>query len=102
VRIADFGLSHSFSSGGVQEKVLIGTPAYMAPETLISNDYSYKCDVWALGNIFVEMLTGKAPFMNSMTIDQLKGLFLGGVRLRLDNISGRSCQLVDSMLKIRK
>lgn len=102
MRIADFGLSHNYSSGGVQERVLIGTPAYMAPETLLSNDYSYKCDVWALGNIFVEMMTGKAPFLNSMTLNQLKQLFLTGMRLRLDNISTTSCELVNSMLKVNK
>lgn len=53
VRIADFGLSHCLASDQTLDRILIGTPAYMAPETLLGNNYSFKSDVWALGNVFV-------------------------------------------------
>ena len=40
----------------------VGTPLYMAPETLFGNSYSYKSDLWALGTLFYEMLFGTTPF----------------------------------------
>ncbi|KAI3832196.1 hypothetical protein MKX03_016491 [Papaver bracteatum] len=41
---------------------LKGTPLYMAPETVIYGQYSSSCDVWALGCVVLEMLTGKRPW----------------------------------------
>jgi serine/threonine protein kinase len=84
------------------DRVLIGTPGYMAPETLLNNEYSYKCDVWALGNIFVEMLTGQAPFMNTQSLEQLKTMFKSSIQLKLENISKTSCELVECMLQLDK
>ena len=40
----------------------VGTPLYMAVQILKSIDYSSKCDIWALGVIFYEMLHGKTPW----------------------------------------
>ncbi len=40
----------------------VGSPIYMSPEALNENKYSYKSDIWALGVIFYEMLTGKTPW----------------------------------------
>jgi serine/threonine protein kinase len=40
----------------------VGSPIYMPPEALNDNKYSFKSDIWALGVIFYEMLTGKTPW----------------------------------------
>ena len=40
----------------------VGSPIYMPPEALNENKYSFKSDIWALGVIFYEMLTGKTPW----------------------------------------
>jgi len=40
----------------------VGTPLYMAPESLLHNTYSYKSDIWALGVVLFEMLYSKTPF----------------------------------------
>lgn len=39
----------------------VGTPLYMAPETLKRNFYSYKSDLYAIGVVLFEMLTGQTP-----------------------------------------
>jgi serine/threonine-protein kinase ULK/ATG1 len=39
-----------------------GTPLLMAPEVLRGETYNHKCDVWAIGCIFYELLTGFVPF----------------------------------------
>ena len=41
---------------------IVGTPLYMAPQILEKKIYSTKCDIWSLGLIFYEMLTGLLPW----------------------------------------
>ena len=43
-------------------KTIVGTPLYMSPQILSSQDYTYKCDIWALGVILYELLVGIPPF----------------------------------------
>jgi serine/threonine-protein kinase len=63
VKLLDFGIakdsaSHSMTqTGGV-----IGTPSYLAPELLDGKQASPQTDIWALGVLLYEMLTGSEPF----------------------------------------
>lgn len=58
VVLADFGLSVICEREKFAEELRIGTPRYMAPETLKDGIYSHKCDVWSLGSLLIEMLVG--------------------------------------------
>jgi serine/threonine protein kinase len=58
VKIADFGLA-TFS--GERHALLFtkcGTPGYTAPEILRGFGYSYNCDIFSLGAVFFNMMTG--------------------------------------------
>ncbi len=64
-KVLDFGISkvqsseHELTAVGV----MMGTPAYMAPELGVSSkDADARTDVWALGVVIFEMLSGKLPF----------------------------------------
>jgi tetratricopeptide (TPR) repeat protein len=61
-KIADFGLAKSLEQGTMQASKIAGTPYYMPPELLGESDVSTKWDVWSLGVMIVEMLTGHLPF----------------------------------------
>jgi len=72
IRIMDFGLAGIAASIKGAE-VRAGTPAYMAPEQLAGRDVSTKSDIYSLGLILYEILTGKRAF-EAATLPELMKL----------------------------
>jgi serine/threonine protein kinase len=62
IKIADFGFAMKHSDCKKTSSYNVGSPVYMPPEALNENKYSFKSDIWALGVIYYEMLTGKTPW----------------------------------------
>lgn len=68
VKITDFGLARKVAepeatrSGLTKTRDLVGTPRYMAPEQLTGQPVSPATDIYALGLVIYEMLTGFLPF----------------------------------------
>lgn len=64
VKVMDFGIARSTESGGgmTQTGALIGTPEYMSPEQAKGQEVDTRSDLFSLGIIFYELLTGKTPF----------------------------------------
>ncbi|XP_011346822.2 serine/threonine-protein kinase ULK2 [Ooceraea biroi] len=60
LKIADFGFAR-FLQEGVMAATLCGSPMYMAPEVIMSLQYDAKADLWSIGTILYQCLTGKAP-----------------------------------------
>jgi serine/threonine protein kinase len=63
--LTDFGLAKVLHSSTVlsQSSTITGTPAYMAPEQWRGQTLDARTDVYALGNIVFEMVTGRPPFV---------------------------------------
>ena len=62
IKLADFGFAMKASDGKKYCSYNVGSPIYMPPEALNENKYSFKSDIWAIGVIFYEILTGKTPW----------------------------------------
>ena len=63
VKVADFGLSRTMAeSRATQANVLLGTAHYVAPEQVEGKDSDHRADLYALGVVLYEMLTGGTPF----------------------------------------
>ncbi|MGA2587479.1 MAG: protein kinase [Candidatus Aminicenantales bacterium] len=62
-KIMDFGIARSLSGRGITGAgVLIGTPEYMSPEQVEGKDIDQRSDIYSLGVILYEMVTGRLPF----------------------------------------
>jgi tRNA A-37 threonylcarbamoyl transferase component Bud32 len=91
VKILDFGLAkllrvtHDMSVKGAQsiteDGLLIGTPSYMSPEQLSGGAVGEESDIFALGVMLVEALTGRRPFQGQNQAELLRSILTQPLRL---------------------
>ncbi|CAJ0941094.1 unnamed protein product, partial [Mesorhabditis belari] len=100
IKLADFGFAR-FLDDGVMAATLCGSPMYMAPEVIMSLTYDAKADLWSIGTILFQCLTGKAPFQ-AQTPPQLKMFYEKNMMLRPAIPDWCSPALKDLLLKLLK
>ena len=73
-RLGDFGIARELSDttgdgAPTESEQVVGTPEYMAPEQLRGTHVDQRADVYALGAVFYELLTGHPPFLGTTPFD---------------------------------
>jgi Tol biopolymer transport system component len=88
VKVLDFGLAKIASAREdplTESGVVMGTPAYMAPEQMEGKECDARTDIWALGLVLYEMATGKRPEQDlSSALDEAPPQFAHIVRRCLE------------------
>jgi len=75
IKIADFGaalVEDRLRGGNAEASVILGTPAYMAPEQAQALPTDDRADVYSLGCILFRMLTGAPPFQGASLLEVLR------------------------------
>jgi serine/threonine protein kinase/tetratricopeptide (TPR) repeat protein len=73
VRIMDFGIARQvLASGGTSPNLPIGTPEYMSPEQATGTGVDPRTDIYSLGVVLYEMVTGKVPFEGETALEILR------------------------------
>ncbi|KAF7825619.1 serine/threonine-protein kinase ATG1c-like isoform X1 [Senna tora] len=73
LKIADFGFARSLQPRGLAE-TLCGSPLYMAPEIMQLQKYDAKADLWSVGGILFQLVTGRTPFTGNNQIQLLQNI----------------------------
>ena len=74
VKIVDFGLAsvgHSGQSRLTQSGILVGTPEYISPEQITGAEIDARCDLYSLGVVLYEAMSGQQPFSGANAVNVL-------------------------------
>jgi serine/threonine-protein kinase len=72
VKVVDFGIARLVTQPrDGEDRSICGTPEYMAPETITGAPPSFASDLYSVGIIFYELLTGETPFVGGTTVEIL-------------------------------
>jgi serine/threonine protein kinase/Tfp pilus assembly protein PilF len=115
IKVLDFGLAKlrepesavaesdgTLSMSVTEEGTLLGTIAYMAPEQIRGLAVDHRCDIFSLGIILYEMLTGQHPYRSATSADTISAILRDRPPLASDvrpELPRRLAQLIDRCLE---
>lgn len=101
LKLADFGFARVLPSTSLAE-TLCGSPLYMAPEILRYERYDAKADLWSVGTVLHEMVTGRPPFRASNHVELLRKIEAAEDQIRFPResvVSTEMKSLIRALLK---
>ncbi|MBW2096872.1 MAG: protein kinase, partial [Deltaproteobacteria bacterium] len=101
IKVTDFGIAKAISSTRTKTGVILGTPNYMSPEQIMGHKIDARTDIFSLGVLFFQLLTGKLPFHGENLSGLLYNITQGkhpSVRLIESGIPKACEQIIDKAL----
>ena len=101
LKLADFGFARVLPSTSLAE-TLCGSPLYMAPEILRYERYDARADLWSVGTVLFEMVTGKPPFRASNHVELIRKIEQAEDCIKFSRdcvVSSEMKQLIRALLK---
>jgi mitogen-activated protein kinase kinase 1 len=77
-KLTDFGITRELEATLEHCQSFVGTSAYMSPERIQGEKYSYPSDIWSLGISLLECATGKFPYPNTSVVIELISSIVNG------------------------
>lgn len=97
VKLADFGLAKSFDEKEESVSTVVGTPAYISPEVISHEKLSKAVDIYTLGVVMHELLTGVIPFAE-LEIDKLFNSIRNGKFKFAESLEKNAKNLIKKLL----
>ncbi|MFN9738253.1 MAG: serine/threonine-protein kinase, partial [Pseudomonadota bacterium] len=99
IKIADFGIA--YSSTDLSKKLtstgeFVGTPGYLSPEVCTGQPVDIRSDIFSLGIVFFELLTGRMPFTDESPL----GLMLEVVRAEIPDVRALNADVDEGLTAI--
>ena len=102
-RLADFGLLTELQDTHAFTDTFLGTMAYLSPERLKSDQYSYKSDIWSMGLSLIFIVTGALPVQCSDYWQMLDLLSKSPPKLERGGAhSDELCDFIDECLRLNE
>jgi serine/threonine-protein kinase len=101
IKIADFGIAYSttdLSKKLTSTGEFVGTPGYLSPEVCTGQPVDIRSDIFSLGIVFFELLTGRMPFTDESPL----GLMLEVVRAEIPDVRSLNGEVDDGLTAILK
>ncbi|MEJ2025580.1 MAG: serine/threonine-protein kinase, partial [Deltaproteobacteria bacterium] len=101
IKVTDFGIAKAISSTRTKTGVILGTPNYMSPEQIMGHKIDARTDIFSLGVLLFQLLTGKLPFRGENLSGLLYHITQGkhpSIRLMESGIPKACEQIIDKAL----
>ena len=98
LRIADFGLAKKMKTSRGKLSAQCGSPAYVAPEIILGQQYTPAVDMWAVGCILYCLLNGKLPFYDADEQAMFRRIAKGEAHPLAESVSEEARELIGQLL----
>ena len=99
IKVCDLGFAKVINEEQNNTNTILGTPLYMSPELLTGDDYTSKCDMWALGFIIYQMLYGNTPWTGVSQMNLYNNINSHNLKFpEMPKVSQQTKELIKKML----
>jgi serine/threonine protein kinase len=101
LKLGDFGFAKQMENTSMVS-TCVGTPLYMSLEILKGETYTSKCDIWALGFIFYEILHGNTPWTANTEVQLVRNIEKLPLNIKRQDLSAETQDFLRKCLQLKE